>query len=874
MDAWGKSGEKEGAIRAQQIHDGMMDMYKRSDDPSRITPSTVSFNTMLNAWAKSMDPEAVDKAEQLFEEMLELDDDVARPDVLTFSTLMDVYSKSAGDDAVERAESIFQFMNTLGVQRNVYTFSALQNVYARSGRPDASEQCQRILDRMIQQYKNGDVFAKPNCINYNAVLCAMSRTKTKASAQRAYAFLQKMERPDVDGGFDVEPDRLSYALAILACARNPDAVYGAERSEKLLLKMETRARKEAKRRKEISSAAPPSVTLDLESFNVVLLAISKSRTPDAVRRTIRIVKRMEKYANDGDTDIMPNTRSWNAILHSMSRSQTKLIGEGEKAEQILNHMSDLYRRGTTNAKPDAYSFAAVLSTYQKLETVNATERADEIVRYMEELYGRGELDSHPDTVHYSILCATWVKSGDPRAASRVVDILSRMKQKDRAGIPNVRPNTRTYNSCLDILCRSGETDKAEELLYHMLALAKTGDQDASPDAFSFNAVISGFARSRKPGAGQRAESILYRFVEFSEEFPDVRPDIRSFTHIIAHYSRAKNMPDSPYRAENVLNQLISMFRSGHKHLSPNVYAFTTVMDAYASQKHPDSGEYAERLVRNMRKLKKDYNATDLEVNTGVMNTVLNSYLASANPNAGSRANALLNDMEERSDVEGETGVQPNSRTYSLVMSIWSKLEASDKADQSLKILLRTEERGRQQKLQSPHPPNDFLHSIVMNACAFTSGSAEAEKRAFQIAVQVLTEVISNDSKISAASNIFAWFFQACGRLMTVDKALREENLERAFHVCREKGLVNDFVLARFIDAASDELLEKVMKPILHKVQGVNNSGCQREIRDKLSLHHLPRDWKRSYQRSKGIARPRSSTSSPQNRRDTKKFAGR
>jgi pentatricopeptide repeat protein len=863
MDAWAKSGEKEGAKRAQQIHDGIIEMYKHSGDPM-IAPSTVSFNTMLNAWAKSSHPASLEMAENLFEDMMEWDDEIASPDVLTFSTLLDAYSRSRNLDAVEKAENLFQLMSKIGVQRNVYTFSALQNVYARSRRADAPEQCQRILERMIQQYKNGDVFAKPNCINYNAVLCALSRTRTKDAAEKAYVMLEKMERPDFDGGFDVEPDRLSYALAILACARCPDLVYGAERSERLLEKMEERARKEAKRRKEISSAAPPSVTLDLESFNVVLTAISKSRTADAVLRTLRIVKRMENYAVKGDSAVMPNTRSWNAVLHSLSRTHDKSLGGGEKAEQILNHMFELFRNGTIGAKPDAYSFAAVLNTYQTMETLAATERADEIVRHMEGLYEKGEIDSHPDTVHYSILCATWSKSNDRRAAHRVVDILSKMKEKDRAGLPNVRPNTRTYNSCLDALCRADETTKAEELLYHMLALTRDGDRDASPDAFSFNVVISGFARSRKRGSGQRAESVLDRFIEFSDEHPSVRPDTRSFTHIIAHYARAKNMPDAPYRAENILNQLVSMFEAGQTNLCPTIYSFTTVMDAYASQRHPAAGEYAERLVQTMRKLKRKYNAKDLDINTGVMNTVLNCYLASGNPKAGHRANELVKDMEKRSDIEGEKDVQPNARTYSLVMSIWSKLETSDKAEQTLRVLMHTEERARDSKLPQPNHPNDFLHAIVMNACAFTTGDEDAEKRAFQIAVQVLTEVTNDGSKFSVASNIFAWFFQACGRLR-IDKALKEENLQRAFDVCCAKGLVNDFVLARFVEAASDELLEKTMRPILHKVMGVKDTSM-REIRQKLSLYHLPADWKRSYQKLKGTVR--RAPSNYQNRKDS------
>jgi hypothetical protein len=78
--------------------------------------------------------------------------------------------------------------------------------------------------------------------------------------------LRKMELPVDEGGYDVEPDRLSYAVAILACARCPDIVFGANAAEANLEKMEARAILAAKRRAEVSSAAPPAVTLETECF--------------------------------------------------------------------------------------------------------------------------------------------------------------------------------------------------------------------------------------------------------------------------------------------------------------------------------------------------------------------------------------------------------------------------------------------------------------------------------------------------------------------------------------------------------------------------------------------------------------------------------
>jgi len=250
---------------------------------------------------------------------------------------------------------------------------------------------------MFELYEKGDIFAKPNCINFNAVLNACSRTPSRASAKLAHDILRKMELPVFKGGYDVEPDRLSYALAILACSRCPDEVYAARKSEENLEKMEARAKTEAQKREEVSSAAPPSVTLDIECFNVVLTAISKCRQRDGPERAFRIIRRMEQYADSGQEALRPNTRSWNGVLNSITRAmRTVDRGHPRKAEDILNHMHCLSQNGVPNVKPDAFSYAAVLSSYQKLPDASAAQRADDLVRRMEELYESGEIDTPPD----------------------------------------------------------------------------------------------------------------------------------------------------------------------------------------------------------------------------------------------------------------------------------------------------------------------------------------------------------------------------------------------------------------------------------------------------------------------------------------------
>jgi len=267
------------------------------------------------------------------------------------------------------------------------------------------------------------------------------------------------------------------------------------------------------------------------------------------------------------------------------------------------------------------------------------------------------------------------------------------------------------------------------------------------------------------------------------------------------------------------------------------------MDSYALHKHPDAGEYAERLLRNMRKLKNKYQAEKLEINTGVLNVVLHAWSCCGHERAGYRVNTLLADMERRADDEGDQELQPNARSYALALTCWSKMKSSDKAEQALRILNRTKEREEKGLLSLPK--NDHLHSLVVNTCAFTNGDSEVEKRAFQIAIQVMKELV-HDRDIVPTSTLFGWFFQACGRLK-LDKSLKEEYTEWAFTTCCEMGIVNDFVLERLKGSTSDELFKKITRAALTQL----DENDSRSVKERLNLHHLPTEWTRSFRNRVG-----------------------
>lgn len=149
---------------------------------------------------------------------------------------------------------------------------------------------------------------------------------------------------------------------------------------------------------------------------------------------------------------------------------------------------------------------------------------------------------------------------------------------------------------------------------------------------------------------------------------------------------------------------------------------------------------------------------------------------------------------------------PDARSYRLVLSAWSKSGAVDKAERALGVLRRLQAHVR--RGNDLPASEEIAYSLVINACAFTTGSIEAEAQAFRIAVDVLNELLSRKD-VDPTPQTFVWFFQACSRLRA-SPGLQESQAVRAFDECRHRGLVTGAVVLRFREAVSDEAYERLV----------------------------------------------------------------
>ena len=447
IEAWGKSNEDAGAERAQNIHDTMIETFEETKN-QRIKPTTKSYNALILAWTKNKTPLAMKAAEEALRQMLTGSNttEAVQPDAVTCAIMLDMYARKKCDDSVTKSEALIRYMNSVNVKKTNFVYSALQEVYLRSGRKDAAKSTMSVLNKMLHEQAVGGCNIRPNIANFNNVLCAYSRIPSKDSALRAIEMLKRIEASTEDGGYGVDPDRLSYFLTILTCSRCRNRSLGAKLAEPILVRMEERSIAEAKRREQLCSAAPPLVTLDIECFNVVLTAISKSRDSGAADRIFSIISRMEEYADNGQEQLRPTTRTMNTALNGLAVAETE--NAVQIAERTLDRMFRLHDSGVPNIKPNEFSFSAVLRCYQRLRTPEAAERCNDMLSRMEELYEKGILDVPPDTFHYTIACSTWSMSRSKKAPEKCIELLCRMKEKDKEGRPGVKPNIRTYNAVL------------------------------------------------------------------------------------------------------------------------------------------------------------------------------------------------------------------------------------------------------------------------------------------------------------------------------------------------------------------------------------------------------------------------------------------
>jgi len=410
-------------------------------------------NAVIATWARSREPAAPQRAEQLLAELWQLYDSTADSQFLpNRATYMGVMTSWAwcgtGVTAARRTEELLEEMEA---HREIHRFLA------------------------------------PTTPFVNAVLNAWSKSQAQGATERSEIILNRMVKLARSGRRELEPDTVSFNTVIACLARSGE--HNAEwRAEELLGRMD-----------ELARLGIPSEP-DTVSFNTVLSAWSKSRQRNAAQRAEDILKHMERRYESRTTKIVPDTTSYTSVIHAWSRSGHPQ--RHEKAGNILARMHAAYKRGNEDAKPNAMVYNTMINVWAKSQDPNSAKLAMNILGLMRKQGLR------PDVFTYTSLMDLYAKQGTLEAAEKARALLDEMEREyNETGIREIKPNVRTYTSVINAIARTRKNpQEAEAILDRML------DANVQPDVVCYNAVINAYGWSDLEGKEQHAYAVLDRML--------------------------------------------------------------------------------------------------------------------------------------------------------------------------------------------------------------------------------------------------------------------------------------------------------------------------------------------------------------------------
>mmetsp|Transcript_43956 Transcript_43956/g.133910 ORF Transcript_43956/g.133910 Transcript_43956/m.133910 type:complete len:548 (-) Transcript_43956:119-1762(-) len=213
----------------------------------RVRPNVRTYTTIMDAYVRRIPGRyGPEDAEALLERMRALafatrastdfddDDDDAvsnpnlslEPNTITYNTLLNAHAKSnRGLEGALRASELLEEMES-EEKADAVSYNTVLDAWARSGADDAGRRAEEVLRKMIERGEAG-AGPRPNMRSYSTVIDAHSRSSVRGSAQSAHEILRELEDAhESSGDPSLRPNAYAYCSVMNAYAKSSDAVVG------------------------------------------------------------------------------------------------------------------------------------------------------------------------------------------------------------------------------------------------------------------------------------------------------------------------------------------------------------------------------------------------------------------------------------------------------------------------------------------------------------------------------------------------------------------------------------------------------------------------------------------------------------------------
>jgi len=287
-----------------------------------------------------------------------------------------------------------------------------------------------------------------------------------------------------------------------------------------------------------------------------------------------------------------------------------------------------------------------------------------------------------------------------------------------------------YFSTLIRTLAKSEVEDAPQRAEAVFQRMKNFEGGIRPNRFIYNSLILAWVKSKQPNAMQKAHAIYEEMVKLSSGDngdPDVKPDIITYSTILNGYSRRydeeemvhraealqKELEEMVHRAEDMLEQLISHYKSGASDVKPSSYAFSSVIVTYARLGEVDD---AARILHRMKTLNADGTFPDVTPTISIYNAIIVGCASVSTEDERERrkilslASCLLNEIEHSKSIEAD------SYTYANLFTVCHNMitDEEERAQSFLDLFRRCCHNGQVNRLVIRR----FLSADAPNAAVF------------------------------------------------------------------------------------------------------------------------------------------------------------
>lgn len=680
---------------------------------------------VLNAMKES-ETVSVEDALQLLNKMESIPDEAHRPDAKSFTMVLNMLSASPGNArTAELAEDLFQRALARGGQEDVMVWNSYLHVLSKCsiGDREASYRAEEVLKQMIRS-KVVDHFS------FAIVLHALANT---GRPDRAQALLERMMNMD-----EVEATETMFNTCIDAFAKQGNG----EQAEALLQTMLGRR-----------SNLPPSTVAFASAIN----AWANSQHPEAAERAQKLLTRME------DLSCPPTTESYTAAIVAWSNSNKPWATK--RARELLQTMETRCLHGEEQACPTIASYTSVIHALAKSRDRNSVKDAENLLQQMKEIARSGRRDFVLNKITYSAVINVLAKSRAPDAHKKALKLLREMQALAKTEGPHVAPNAVTFNSVITAFANQGEASEARMLLDEMIDEVSRGNEEVTPDTFTYAAVLHAYSKWRNSDSPRQSLELLEKMeAEYKNGNMKVKPNTVVYSSAIASLVHSQRQ-DAPEHAEALLKQMHEAFKRGNADVKPNSRVLGAVLQVWATSRSTEAPERATSLIKWAEAESKDGNR-DVKPNRICYNYLLAAWAKSGREEAFTRVQKILVAMSNSEDDD----VKPDVHSYLRLMTAMptSSEDAPALQLRVLKFLFSAYAQGNQRLKPTPRT----IHLVFMSCTSFRG--TKASSKAACIALEEVGKIVLSADAWVLNALTFRLFFDASCHLAFGNRALIDE----------------------------------------------------------------------------------------------------